>query len=84
MTSKIELVVVGRVLVLHFSETVIVRERDYGSLVVLRLLLAVALLSPCRVPDTTDNTSHQLHVVATSGLNKCCDNLDHNSRKSEF
>jgi hypothetical protein len=43
MTSKIKLVVVGRVLVLHFSETVLVGERDYGSLVIPGLLLASAL-----------------------------------------
>jgi hypothetical protein len=43
MTSKIKLVVVGRVLVLNFGETVLVSPRDYGSLVVLRLLLVSPL-----------------------------------------
>ncbi len=43
MTSKIKLVVVGRVLVLYFGETVLVGERDYGRIIVLRLLLASAL-----------------------------------------
>ncbi len=84
MTSKIKLVVVGRVLVLHLSESVLVGERDYGSLIVSRLLLAsanVALRFQCQVEDKTDNTTRQLHAVATSALDKCCDILYHSSRK---
>ena len=65
MTSKIKLVVIGGVLVLNFSETVLVGERDYSSLVLLRLLLATALDFDLGAGHKTRGT---IPAISCSGL----------------